>query len=425
MGLLSGKDGKAKDDKVEMAAGARIIPHVTVQAFCEHSQTAQLIESSKLDRRMGKVALTIHNGGLQGAIEAYRSNPTPNLIIVETSLPPDQIPAALTTLAEVCDAETRVIVLGHVNDVLLYRELIRSGVSEYLVLPADAVTLVNAIAELFVSQDAPPIGRTIGFIPAKGGSGCSTTAHNVAWGAAHALKQEVLIVDLDLPFGTAGLNFNQDPPNGIADAVFAKEKVDATLLERLMYKTANNIHLLAAPGTLDRTYDFAESEFDPIIELSQSSIPLVVLDFPHMWSSWIAHLISTLDQIVVVAEPDLANLRNTKALADTIRQLRPTEENPYLLLNKIGLPKRPEISAAEFASTVDMELIGQVPYDGALFGTAANNGQMIAEVASNNKINDIYRQVGVRVAGRHTQGVEAKASSFDLSGLLSKLKRTG
>lgn len=414
---------KPSQDKVEIASGARMIPHVTVQAFCENSQTAQTIESCKQDRRMGKVALTIHNGGLQGAIEAYRGNPTPNLIIVETSLEPASIPASLETLAEVCDAGTQVIVLGHVNDVLLYRELIRNGVAEYIVLPSRSVVVVDAVADLFAGEGAKPVGRTIGFIPAKGGSGCSTTAHNVAWSAGNALNQEVLIVDLDLPFGTAGLNFNQDPPNGVADALYAKEKVDSTLLERLMYKTANNIQLLAAPGTLERSYDFSETDFDAILELSQANIPLVILDIPHMWSSWIAHTIATLDEIVIVAEPDLANLRNTKALADKIKQLRPEDDKPKLILNKVGLPKRPEISPTEFASTVDMELIGTVPFEGGLFGTAANNGQMISEVSSGHKINETYHSVGMRIAGRDLTNDEQKSSSFDLSGLLSKLKR--
>ena len=108
--------------------------------------------------------------------------------------------------------------LGHVNDVLLYRELIRSGVSEYLVLPATAPAIVNAITDLFAAEGAAPIGRTIGFISAKGGAGGSTVAHNVAWAISQHLRQDVLILDMDLAFGTAGLNFNQDPPHGIADA---------------------------------------------------------------------------------------------------------------------------------------------------------------------------------------------------------------
>src|SRR5690606_13672546 len=209
-----------------------------------------------------KVALTTHNGGIDGAVETYKSNPTPNLIIVETSLPPEEIPASLGRLAEVCDASTRVIVLGHVNDVMLYRELIRSGISEYIVLPATSAEIVTAITDLYASDGAAPIGRTVGFIAAKGGAGSSTIAHNVSWSIATGLRQDCRIVDMDLACGTAWLNFNQDPPHGLADALLAHQKVDQTMLARLMSKAANHINLLTAPATLDRTWDFEEREFE-------------------------------------------------------------------------------------------------------------------------------------------------------------------
>src|SRR5436190_96206 len=203
MSFLTNKESGADEDPaVEVATGARLLPRITIQAFCEHSQTAQLVESAVHDRRMSKVALTTHNGGLEGAVESYKSNPTPNLIMVETTLPTDEIPGALDRLAEVCDASTRLIVLGHVNDVLLYRELIRSGVSEYLVLPTTGPAIVNAISDLFAAEGAAPIGRTIGFISAKGGAGASTVAHNIAWAISQHLRQDVLILDMDLAFGT-------------------------------------------------------------------------------------------------------------------------------------------------------------------------------------------------------------------------------
>ncbi len=407
----------------QASSGTRLLPRITVQAFCEKSQTAQLVESTLSDRRMAKVALTTHNGGLEGAIETYRANPTPNLLMIETLLPPERIPEALEQLAEYCDPGTRVIVLGHVNDVVLYRQLIRAGVSEYIVLPTEADTLVSAIADLFASEDAEPIGRTIGFVSAKGGSGSSTIAHNSAWATAQSLQQQVLIVDMDMAFGTAGLNFNQDPPYGIADAVLAKEKLDAVMLDRLISKAASNINLLAAPGTLEETCDFNEDDFEQVIELVQSTIPLIVLDIPHLWCGWVRRTLSTLDEIVIVAEPDLANLRNAKTMVDTIKSMRPNEPDPLLVLNRVGLPKRPEISATEFATAIECPLIGQVPFDAALFGTAANNGQMIAEVSASNKINEAFLAISDRVTGRSRLQTEARASGIGLSSLMKMLKR--
>ncbi|MDB5528301.1 MAG: family ATPase [Devosia sp.] len=420
MSFLNPEPRIVEEPAAEIAGGARLIPRITIQAFCEHSQTAQLVESAIHDRRMSKVALTTHNGGLDGAIETYKSNPTPNLIMVETTLPPGEIPAALSRLAEVCDASTRLILLGHVNDVMLYRELIRGGVSEYIVLPASAQSIVTAITDLFASEGAAPIGRTVGFVSAKGGAGSSTVAHNVAWAISQSLRQDALILDMDLAFGTAGLNFNQDPPHGLADALNVNQKIDQTMLDRLMSKAANHINLLTAPVTLDRTYDFEERDFEQIVELSQTAIPVVVLDIPHAWNSWIRHTLATIDEVVIVAEPDLANLRNAKNLADTIKALRPAETAPNLIINKFGLPRRPEISPGEFASSIECRLLGTIPFDAALFGTAANNGQMIAEVSANNKINDIYRAVGLHVTGRQAVQSAGRGSSLKMPSFLKK-----
>ncbi len=415
MSFLKIDGGKqAEEPAIEVANGARLIPRITIQAFCEHSQTAQLVEAAVHDRRMSKVALTTHNGGLEGAIETYKANPTPNLIIVETTLPTEEIPGALERLAEVCDAATRLIVLGHVNDVVLYRELIRSGVSEYIVLPTSAQAIVSVITELFAAEGAAPIGRTIGFIAAKGGSGASTIGHNVAWAISQSLRQDVLILDMDFAFGTAGLNFNQDPPHGIADAIGASQKMDQTLLDRLSSKAANHVSLLTAPVVLDRTFDFEEREFEQIIELSQKSTPVVILDIPHVWSSWVRQTIATIDEIIIVAEPDLANLRNAKNLSDTIKSLRPTESEPLLVLNKVGVPRRPEIPASEFATSVECKLLGQIAFDAQGFGTAANNGQMIAEVSANHRANEMFRQIGMHVTGRNTPERVASKPSLKL-----------
>ncbi|MHB1111056.1 MAG: AAA family ATPase [Devosia sp.] len=420
MSFLSKNAPVTDEPAAEVATGARLIPRITIQAFCEHSQTAQLVESAIHDRRMSKAALTTHNGGLEGAIETYKSNPTPNLIMVETSLQPDEIPGALARLAEVCDATTRLIVLGHVNDVVLYRELIRSGVSEYIILPTSAQSIVSAITELFAAEGAAPIGRTIGFVSAKGGAGGSTVAHNVAWAISQYLRQDVLILDMDFAFGTAGLNFNQDPPHGIADAINASQ-MDQVMLDRLMSKAANHVNLLTAPVMLDRTFDFAERDFEHVIELSQKSTPVVVLDIPHAWTSWVRHTLATIDEIIIVAEPDLANLRNAKNLSDTIKALRPAESEPLLVINRIGVPRRPEIAPAEFATSVECKLLGQIAFDAATFGTAANNGQMIAEVAANHRSNEIYRLIGMHVTGRNTpERASGKASSLKLPSFLKR-----
>jgi pilus assembly protein CpaE len=173
---------------------------------------------------------------------------------------------------------------------------------------------------------------------------------------------------------------------------------------------------------LDKTFDNGEHDFEQVMELAQKTTPVVILDIPHTWTAWVRHTLATIDEIVIVAEPDLANLRNAKNLADAIKALRPTESEPLLVVNKLGVPKRPEIAPQEFATSVECKLLGQIPFDAPTFGTAANNGQMIAEVAANNRINDIFRAVGMHVTGRSAPEAASKRAGIQMPSFL-KLKK--
>src|SRR5690606_36359748 len=122
------------------------------------------------------------------------------------------------------------------NDVALYRELVRRGVSDYLIAPVNTLDIVRAVCGLYSAPDAKPVGRILAVIGAKGGVGASTVAHNVAWSIARDLSLDSVVTDLDLAFGTAGLDYNQDPPQGIADAVFSPDRIDTAFVDRLLSK---------------------------------------------------------------------------------------------------------------------------------------------------------------------------------------------
>ena len=260
-------------------------PRVSVQAFCETVETAAAVQSAGEDRRLGKAHLKIQMGGMAAAIEAYRTAPTPNVIILETEGRTD-ILAGLDQLASVCDAGTRVVVIGKVNDVTLYRELVRRGVSDYVLAPVNALDVVRSVCNLFSAPEAKAVGRIIAVVGAKGGVGASTIAHNVAWAIARDLALDTVVADLDLAFGTAGLDYNQDPPQGIADAVFSPDRVDTAFVDRLLSKCTDHLSLLAAPATLDRVYDFGVEAFDSIFDTLRTTMPCIVLDVPHQWSGW-------------------------------------------------------------------------------------------------------------------------------------------
>lgn len=396
------------------------LPRVTLQAFCETPGVAATMQAAIADRRMDKAHARIHMGGPAAAVEAFRSAPTPNIIVLETVADASSLIGHLDALSESCDAGTKVIVIGHVNDVQLYRDLIRRGVSEYLIAPLGTLDVLKTLSELYVAPGARNLGRIIAVMGAKGGVGSSTVSHNVAWAIARNLDASTVIVDLDIAYGTAGLDFNQDPPQGIAEAVFAPERLDANMLDRLLSRCSDNLALLAAPAMLDRTLDLPEDAFEQLFDLLRATVPCVVLDVPHVWTGWARRALMSADEIVVVAGPELASLRNAKNLIDLARANRPNDAGPKLVLNQVGMPKRPEIDAAEFSKALGIDVLTSIPFDAQLFGTAANNGQMIAEVQAGGKIAEAFVHIASSLTGRG----EAKRSKRSLfEPLVAKLRR--
>jgi pilus assembly protein CpaE len=305
--------------------------------------------------------------------------------VVETLDPTAKLLEHLEKLSEVCDPGTKVVVIGAANDIALYRELMRRGVSEYLVPPLGTLQLIAAITALYADPAQPFIGRQIAFCGAKGGAGASTLAHNIAHLISERMGANTVLVDLDLAFGTAGLDFNQDPLHGIADALSQPDRLDPVLMERMMARCGDHLSLFAAPASLERDFDIAPETFEEVAHKIRASTPYVVLDLPHAWTPWKRRMLTTSDDLVIVAEPDLASLRNAKNIVDLVRAARPNDSPPRVVLNKVGVPGRPEIPLKDFGEALGLIPSMSIAFDAKLFGQAANNGQMLSEVGPKSK----------------------------------------
>ncbi len=398
----------------------RPLPRISVHAFCVSQSVQRVMEQCSQDRRMAKVSMRITGGNIAAAAAMFSSTPTPNLIILETEATPQTLLQELAPLAEVCDPSSRVIVIGRHNDIALYRELIRNGISEYIVAPVGMAEVMAAISAIFVDPEAEPLGRTIAFIGAKGGVGSSTIAHNCAFGISSLFSTETILADLDLAYGTANIDFDQDPAQGIAEAVFSPDRLDEVFLDRLLTTCSQNLSLLAAPSLLDRPYDFDRGTFQPLMELLQRSAPVTVLDVPHAWSDWTRAVLSEADEVVITCAPDLANLRNAKNMLDALKKLRPNDKVPHLLLNQVGMPKRPEIAPQDFFEPLEIEPAAIIPFDAALFGNAANSGRMISEIDAKSPMAETFAQIAHLVTGRATVKKPKKGGLGKMLGLLGR-----
>jgi pilus assembly protein CpaE len=200
--------------------------------------------------------------------------------------------------------------------------------------------------------------------------------------------------------------------------VFSPERVDTAFVDRLLAKCTDHLNLLAAPATLDRVYDFGADAFEAIFDSLRATVPCVVLDVPHQWSGWTKQTLVAADEILIVASPDLANLRNTKNICDFLKASRPNDRHPIYCLNQVGVPKRPEIKPTDFGRALNQDPMAIISFEPQLFGAAANNGQMIAEVSAGHRSAETIRELAQWLTGR----VEQKKSRPGLfSPLIEKL----
>ncbi len=332
------------------------VPRITIEAFCEMPETGSMIQRGAEDRRLAKAHLTVHMGGVPAAIVA----------------------------------------------------------------PFSPLQLIESVSRLYIDPDAPPIGRSVAFIGARGGAGSSTLAHNVGWCIAEAMREDTTIIDFDLPFGTAGLDFNQDPVQGIADALVQPDRLDDVMLDRLMVKYTNRLSLFTAPGTLDRDGDLDPDACESIIEIVRQTCPVVVVDLPHIWAPWTKRVLLGADDVVISTTPDLAGLRNTKNIVDLLKQTRTNDTLPHVVLNQVGVSKRPEIPVKDFAEAIEVEPTLVLPFNPQLFGTAANNGQMLDEVDPKSKTVLGLKHLASVVIGRKEVQQRSKSILPFLSRLTGK-----
>src|SRR5580698_833768 len=413
----------AKPPQVESFGAApheRPVPRISIHAFCEFPDTGAALQRAGADRRLSKAHLQVQLGGIDAAVEHYTGQITPNLLIVETKLNGQEALAELDRLAEVCDPATKVIVVGRANDVELYRELMRRGASEYLVAPLSPLQLIEVISGLYLDPGAAPIGRVLAVVGARGGAGSSTIAHNVGWCIAEELHINTSIVDFDLPFGTLGLDFNDEAGQGVADALAAPERLDDVLLDRLLIKRGEHLSLFTAPAALERDYHAVPEAYEAVIDAVRQSTPCVIIDMPHAWTPWMRSCLIAADEIVIVATPDLASLRNAKNIIELVKSARPNDTPPRLVINQAGTPKRPEIPAKDFAETMGTDPLAVLPFDPALFGQAANNGQMLIELQPKAAGSEAIRRLARALTGRTASAAGDKHSMSLFSFLKTK-----
>jgi len=368
------------DIELEREGGERALPKISIHAFCERNETAGVINNATRDWRMKRTNVKIFMGGLPAAVEYYHKESTPSLILIESGMRGDELFAQLEQLASVCDSGTKVVVIGAANDIKLYRRLMDQGVSDYLVPPFHPLNVIRSISDLYSDPEKPFVGRTAAFFGAKGGVGSSTIAHNIAWCLSETIGQETSLVDLDASWGTTGLDFAYDSSQGLEEALAEPDRLDEMLLDRIMIRHTPKLSILPTAGSLGHVPNMSADAYEAVVDGVRAISPMAILDLPHFWSDWTSKILTSADDVVITATPDLANLRNTKNLIDFFKAERPNDGDPILILNKIGMSKTNEISIKDFAATVGVDPAVTLAFDPDSYTEAANDGKMMTDI---------------------------------------------
>lgn len=379
----------AKFEEIDKSAAAAIsapspasfVPQITIGAFTLTDAMHDVITAVAADRRMSRASVTCSRGGIDAAIRKFAEHFAPTVLLVEVGDDQATLMAELDSLAEACPPETLVVVLGACNDVRLYRDMRRAGISEYLVTPVTPLDLIETLAALFETDVVEKRANVTAFFGARGGCGSSTLAQNTALALASTCHSPTLLIDFDLAGGTAALRLDLEAVATVKSALKEGGRLDRAALDRMVLRKDGGFALLASPADLTDIYNYETSDIRRLIDVSRGMASHVVLDLPSGWTNYVAGFMELADQIVLVATPDLVSLRNCGRIVALLRKVRPNDPPPRVVLSQTGIPRNQQVPPQQFAKSLGLPISVEVPFDAALFSAAENEGQLMMQKA--------------------------------------------
>ena len=392
-----------------------MILRIFIGAFLNSKETLEAVEALKEDRLLFRSSINVNEGGISGAVYYLADKQTPQLLIVETSSQGDKISEELDGLANVCDPETRVILIGNQNDIGLFRTLIQAGISDYLITPLGDDVLKDSISKVFEGVDSDSGGRVIAFAGMTGGAGSSVIAQNVAHELTVAYDEQVIVVDLDLSYGTAALTYNMQPRQTIVDALSQTDRLDAGLLNQFFMDFGESkLSVLASPSSLSIGMNITPDSLDPLLRVLKPMAEFIVLDVPHIWEPWVNDVLAVADELILICRPDLTNLRNAKNVVEYLGPKRGVDYPTRVVLNQVGAAKRADLANKDFKDALALDPSLSIPYDPEAFGRALNNGEMMSKASAKSKATAAIIDLTKLVSAREASAEEGKKKGFSM-----------
>jgi len=369
-------------------------------------------------------------GGLRSAVQSLSVTSSPAILLVDLSESGDPL-GDINALAEVCEPGTVVIAIGQINDVRLYRDLLSSGIHDYLLKPLSSAhvrdTLTQAQAIFAAPRNADAAGGkphlTTAVIGTRGGVGASTLATSIAWLFATDSKQATALLDLDIHFGTGALSLDLEPGRGLTDAIENPSRIDGLFIERAMIRAGDHLSILSAEAPINTPLLTDGSAFIQLEEEFRQAFEHTVIDLPRNMLINFPHLLGDVNVVVLATELTLMGARDAIRLLSWLKGNAPHAQ-VMVVANKLHAGAG-EISRADFEASIERKISVAIPYDAKAAAHAAKLGQTFAEANRATKAGAALRELAQSL--RATMGEEevAPAAVGERKSLMSKLDIKG
>ncbi|MFN3726049.1 MAG: CpaE family protein [Allosphingosinicella sp.] len=371
----------------------------------------------------------VNKGGLRNAIQTLSVSASPTILFVDMSESGDPL-NDINALAEVCEPGTVVIAAGQVNDVRLYRDLIASGIQEYLLKPFTPDHLRDAFAnaQLTISGPRTPEAATdkpnvmAAVVGVRGGVGASTLATSLAWLMGDKASRSTALLDLDVHFGTGALSLDLEPGRGLTDAIENPGRIDGLFIERAMVRANDRLCVLSAEAPINQPMLTDGSAYFQLQEEIRHAFEGTVIDFPRNVMVQFPHLLTDVQVVVLVVEFTLAATRDTIRILSWLKANAP-QARVIIAANRI-VSSVQEVSRKDFEQSIERRVDVVVPYDPKPAAQAAKLGQPLVKVAKSSRLAQAMNQL-LKLTLEQAEEDGEEASSNQPTSLLGKLGKFG
>jgi pilus assembly protein CpaE len=324
----------------------------------------------------------------------------------------------LQFLNALSDKKAAIIIIGDHDNVGLLGLAIRAGVKDFI----DAKNYEDQLNTVFCNVKKSityqygnnNVKRLNAIINAKGGSGASFIASNIAYVLSKEAQLKVALLDLDAQFGSIGLNFDKTPKYTLTEALAAIDDLDAMSLEAYMVKYTDALSLLMpSPTEILLPGEMDVKALQKMLDLLKTQYSQIIVDLPRLIDPVSSIVMEQANQITLVLQQSLAQFRDGRRLIQILnKDLDMPLEKIAIVVNRYD-PKN-SLRIEDLKSIVHHEQVYTISNDYERVASASNLGVPLCESSPHSKIAQELKELAKNLGQLEFEAPKKK--SFNIFG---------